>query len=102
MDITFTFPSAVTIDGFRVKSEDESTYENYIFKGFEFQTSLDKQTWSTAYSGEGRAVACCDWQTFSFGMATSKYFRLLMNGNQQGNYLALKKLEFHFALSTGQ
>jgi uncharacterized protein YfaP (DUF2135 family) len=94
--IQFAFPSPIAIDGFRIKSA--KSYPDGIFDKFELQTSSDGDTWAPAFSGKGERLECCDWLEFGgqWGGAVAKFFRLNMNGNIKGPYLALGEFQFHY------
>ena len=94
--IQFAFPSPITIDGFRIKSA--KSYPDGIFAKFNLEISDDGRTWAPAFSGEGERLECCNWLEFGgkWGGAMAKFFRLNMDGNIKGPYLALGEFQFHY------
>ena len=97
-DLTFMFPTSVTVDGFRIATADLDGFGVNIFDDFTLEVSSDGATWESVLEGEGQNLECCDWQEFTFEMTTAKYFRLSMTGNQGGWYIALGELQFRWQL----
>ena len=93
--IEFTFPSSVTISGFRTKSARRRATQT--FKEFQFQSTFDQgSSWRTVYKGTGRKLDCCDWQEFTFDKITSNIFRLNMLSNWKGKNFSIKQLQLRF------
>jgi len=88
--IQFSFPSTVTVSGFRTKSWKDSTY-----KKFRFEKSKDNgASWQLVLEGEGENQLNIDeWQEFIFDPVSSNMFRLNISGNWGATKLYVKQLE---------
>jgi hypothetical protein len=91
--ISFEFPQAVSLKGFKVKAPEG--YDGSSFKDYRFEYSSSGGGWIGFHLGQGGNLDCCDWQTLSFetGSPFSKKFRLFMVNEWGYGHLVINQLQ---------